>query len=70
MPLAAGVERAIPATKSFTCQLEALYLLALYEAARLGRMDAAHAQQQLIERVARLARPLSSGFDAWRGQTA
>jgi len=31
MPLAAGVERAIPATKSFTCQLVVLYLLGLYE---------------------------------------
>lgn len=41
MSLAAGVERAIPATKSFTCQLAVLYLLALYEAARNGRMDAA-----------------------------
>ena len=27
MPLAAGVEKAIPATKSFTCQLAVLYLL-------------------------------------------
>jgi glucosamine--fructose-6-phosphate aminotransferase (isomerizing) len=40
MPLAAGVERAIPATKSFTCQLAVLYLLALYEGTRLGRIDA------------------------------
>ena len=40
MPLAAGVEKAIPATKSFTCQLAVLFLLALYEGARLGRMDA------------------------------
>ena len=36
MPLAAGREKAIPATKSFTCQLAVLYLLALYEAVRLG----------------------------------
>ena len=41
MPLGAGEERAIPATKSFTCQLAALYLLALYEGARRGRMDGA-----------------------------
>src|SRR5580698_8867086 len=39
MPLAAGVEKAIPATKSFTCQLAVLYLLGLYEGARLGRID-------------------------------
>ena len=41
MPLAAGIEKAIPATKSFTCQLAVLFLLGLYEAQRLGRMDAA-----------------------------
>ena len=35
MPLGAGPELAIPATKSFTCQLTALYLLALYEAKQL-----------------------------------
>jgi glucosamine--fructose-6-phosphate aminotransferase (isomerizing) len=40
MPLAAGVEKAIPATKSFTCQLAVLYLLALYEGVRLGRIGA------------------------------
>ncbi len=34
MPLAAGKELAIPATKSFTCQLTVLYLLALYEGTR------------------------------------
>src|SRR5580704_5760441 len=39
LPLAAGVERAIPATKSFTCQLAVLYLLALYEGMHLGRLD-------------------------------
>jgi glutamine---fructose-6-phosphate transaminase (isomerizing) len=39
MPLAAGKEVAIPATKSFTCQLTALYLLALYEGSRLGAFD-------------------------------
>ena len=41
MPLAAGPELAIPATKSFTCQLAALYVLALYEAQRLKTMDQA-----------------------------
>src|ERR1017187_1183234 len=40
MPLDAGMAVAIPATKSFTCQLTALYLLALYEARQLGTMDA------------------------------
>jgi len=41
MPLRAGPERAIPATKSFTCQLAALYILALFEGARGGRIEAA-----------------------------
>ena len=39
MPLAAGVEKAIPATKSFTCQLAVLYMLALYEAVDRSRMN-------------------------------
>ena len=47
MPLAAGVEKAVPATKSFTCQLAVLYLLALYEASRLGQINA----KQLIEKI-------------------
>jgi glucosamine--fructose-6-phosphate aminotransferase (isomerizing) len=34
----AGVERAIPATKSFTAQLTSLYLFALFLARRRGRM--------------------------------
>ena len=65
MPLAAGVEKAIPATKSFTCQLAVLYLLALYEGARLGRMDEA----ALARHIADL-RAQSGGIEAqlngWR----
>jgi glucosamine--fructose-6-phosphate aminotransferase (isomerizing) len=41
MALGAGTERAIPATKSFTCQLAALYVLAVCEGARAGRIDPA-----------------------------
>jgi glucosamine--fructose-6-phosphate aminotransferase (isomerizing) len=41
MPFAAGVEKAIPATKSFTCALAALFLLGLYEAERHACMDRA-----------------------------
>jgi glucosamine--fructose-6-phosphate aminotransferase (isomerizing) len=68
MPLAAGRERAIPATKSFTCQLAALYLLALYEGARLGHMD----KEMLTARAGELlALPgqLESALDGWRAQT-
>jgi glucosamine--fructose-6-phosphate aminotransferase (isomerizing) len=40
MPLGAGREKAIPATKSFTCQLTVLALLAVYEGVALNRLDA------------------------------
>jgi glutamine---fructose-6-phosphate transaminase (isomerizing) len=69
LPLAAGVERAIPATKSFTCQLAVLYLLALYEGLHLGRMD----PEILAEGIAGLrAVPdaLEAQLDGWRGQAA
>ncbi len=69
MPLAAGVERAVPATKSFTCQLAALYLLALYEGAQLGRIEVA----ELAAHVARLhaiAAALEAQLDGWHEQTA
>lgn len=69
MPLAAGVEKAIPATKSFTCQLAALYLLALYEGARLSRMDAAALAAHIAELRA-LPETLAARLDGWREQTA
>src|SRR5579863_5272218 len=49
MPLAAGKELAIPATKSFTCQLTALYLLALFEGSRLGSFDTAQFKARVAE---------------------
>ncbi len=69
MPLAAGVEKAIPATKSFTCQLAVLYLLALYEGVRLGRMDAAAVAARVAELRA-LPATLAAHLDAWREQAA
>jgi glucosamine--fructose-6-phosphate aminotransferase (isomerizing) len=69
MPLAAGVEKAIPATKSFTCQLAVLYLLALYEGARLGRMDSAAVAEHIAELRA-LPGALGSALDTWREQLA
>jgi glutamine---fructose-6-phosphate transaminase (isomerizing) len=69
MPLAAGVEKAIPATKSFTCQLAVLYLLALYEGSRLGRMDSAAVAAHVNELLT-LPGALASQLDAWREQTA
>jgi glucosamine--fructose-6-phosphate aminotransferase (isomerizing) len=69
MPLAAGRERAIPATKSFTGQLTVLYLLALYEAARLGRMDTDELTQH-IEALRALPAAIESQLDSWRDQMA
>lgn len=69
MPLAAGTEKAIPATKSFTCQLAVLYLLALYEGAKLGRMDAA-ALTAHIDELRALPATLGAHLDGWRDQTA
>jgi len=65
MPLAAGVEKAIPATKSFTCQLAVLYLLALYEGSRLGRMNPAALSEYIRELLA-LPSALESQLDPWR----
>ncbi len=65
MPLAAGVEKAIPATKSFTCQLAVLFLLGLYEAQRLGRMDR-NALESNIARLLDLPGTLASQLDDWR----
>jgi glucosamine--fructose-6-phosphate aminotransferase (isomerizing) len=69
MPLGAGLEKAIPATKSFTCQLAILYLLALYEGARLGRMDAAALAAQIEELLA-VPGKVEAGLDGWREQMA
>jgi len=67
MPLAAGVEKAIPATKSFTCQLEVLFLVGLFEAQRLGRMDAAEIGAN-IARLTALPNAIESQLDGWRSQ--
>lgn len=69
MPLAAGVEKAIPATKSFTCQLAVLFLLALYEGARLGRMDSA-ALTARIEELSALPGKIDAQLDGWWEQMA
>lgn len=69
MPLAAGVEKAVPATKSFTCQLAVLYLLALYEGARLERMDAA-ALAGHVARLQAVPDALEMQLSGWHGQAA
>jgi glucosamine--fructose-6-phosphate aminotransferase (isomerizing) len=69
MPLAAGVEKAIPATKSFTCSLAVLYLLGLYEAQRLGRMDAPKLAAN-IEKLRALPASMEAQLDGWRERMA
>ena len=69
MPLAAGVEKAIPATKSFTCELAVLFLLGLYEARRLGAMDAAEIAAH-IGRLQLLPSSIGEQLDGWRDQMA
>src|SRR6202453_1227925 len=69
MPLAAGVEKAIPATKSFTCQLAVLYLLALYEGTRLGRFPAV-TLSTYIDELEALPVQIEAQLDGWREQMA
>jgi glucosamine--fructose-6-phosphate aminotransferase (isomerizing) len=69
MTLDAGPELAIPATKSFTCQLTALYLLALYEADRLCMLGSAGLAQRIAELRALPGR-IASQLPAWREQMA
>src|SRR5438270_1648089 len=56
LPTLAGIERAIPATKSFTTQLAVLYSLALHLARFRGRMtqQAAEAYGRQLQQVPRL----------------
>lgn len=65
MPVWAGKEKAIPATKSFTCTLAVLFLLGLYEAQRLGRMDDAALEADIAELLA-VPRALAAQLDGWR----
>jgi glucosamine--fructose-6-phosphate aminotransferase (isomerizing) len=69
MPLAAGVEKAIPATKSFTCQLVVLYLLGLYEGARVGRMDSAALAKHIAD-LSSLPDSIEAQLDGWRERMA
>jgi glucosamine--fructose-6-phosphate aminotransferase (isomerizing) len=47
LPTLAGVEKAVPATKSFTAQLTVLHLLALYAAQERGTLDAAEVAKRI-----------------------
>jgi len=65
MPLGAGKELAIPATKSFTCQLTALYLLAMFEGSRLGAIDQAQFKARVAELCA-LPGVIERQLEGWR----
>ena len=67
MPLGAGPELAIPATKSFTCQLTALYLLALYQARQLHTMLPAALDAKLAE-LAALPALIERQLDGWKAR--
>jgi glucosamine--fructose-6-phosphate aminotransferase (isomerizing) len=69
MPLDAGPELAIPATKSFTCQLTALYLLALYEARQLGTLNTAQLEARIAE-LRTLPARIEEQIDGWKAQMA
>jgi glutamine---fructose-6-phosphate transaminase (isomerizing) len=69
MPLAAGVEKAVPATKSFTCQLAVLYLLALYEATRLGQLEGDAVAAQIRELQA-VPKSIEGQLQGWHEQLA
>ncbi|MGD0732126.1 MAG: SIS domain-containing protein [Terracidiphilus sp.] len=65
LPLAAGIEKAIPATKSFACQLAVLFMLALYEAARLRRMDPSELEAN-ADKLLALPDAIEKQLDGWR----
>lgn len=69
MPLGAGREKAIPATKSFTCQLTALALLSVYEGVALNRLDPAMTTARLKELEA-IPEMLERQIPGWEKQMA
>jgi glucosamine--fructose-6-phosphate aminotransferase (isomerizing) len=68
LPTHAGVERAIPATKSFTAQLLVLRLLSLEAADARGTMDAKEMERQLAE-LWEIPPMIERQLDGWREAT-
>jgi glucosamine--fructose-6-phosphate aminotransferase (isomerizing) len=68
LPTFAGVERAIPATKSFTAQLLVLRLLSLEAADARGTMDAKEMERQLAE-LWEIPPAIERQLDGWREVT-
>jgi glutamine---fructose-6-phosphate transaminase (isomerizing) len=68
LPTLAGVERAIPATKSFTAQLLVLRLLSLEAADARGAIDAKEMERQLAE-LWEIPPMIERQLDGWRELT-
>ena len=68
LPTLAGVERAIPATKSFTAQLLVLRLLSLEAADARGTIDAREMERQLAE-LWEIPPMIERQLDGWRELT-
>jgi glucosamine--fructose-6-phosphate aminotransferase (isomerizing) len=64
LPTFAGIEKAIPATKSFTTQLVVLYLTTLYLARLRGRMTS-HAVAGLCEQLTQVVAKMHAALPAW-----
>ena len=69
LPTMAGVERAIPATKSFTAQIVVVSLLALYTARIRGRMTRAVVESHLAE-LYKVPDAIEAALPAWEAQVS
>lgn len=69
LPTYAGIERAVPATKSFTTQLVVLSLLALYTARVRGRMTRAVVESHLA-RLYAIPGAMQSALPRWEKQVS
>lgn len=69
LPVYAGVEKAIPATKSFTGQLLVLYLLSLSLAHQRGRMTL-HVAESLCADAYKLPAQIAEALPVWEEQIA
>jgi len=67
LPTMAGVEKAIPATKSFTAQLLVLHLLALYAAQERRAMDEPEVKVRL-QKALELPAAIASQLASWESQ--
>jgi glucosamine--fructose-6-phosphate aminotransferase (isomerizing) len=65
----AGLEKAVPATKSFTSQLTILYLLALFLARKRGRITSGVVRAHL-EYLGALAGEIGKALPSWDAQAA